>query len=76
MNNNGWEPDTDARLRRWCIDDRRRVINSFPVTIRPIHTLYVAVAVISAPLLVTAVSPPSVIFAEGRRHVYTADHGD
>jgi hypothetical protein len=77
--NEGWEKDTDARRwRRRCIDDPRRDIYSFRVAIRPINTpaslIHIVAAVIStASFLVTAVVVFS-IFAEGRRHVYTADH--
>jgi hypothetical protein len=84
MNIDGWEKDSDAPWRRWCIDDPRRgIISSFPVaivSIRPIITpASIAVTVISTPsMLVTAVVMSStlmVIFAEGRHHVYAADHG-
>src|SRR5450759_69385 len=68
-NIDGWEKDTDARRWRRCIDDPRRDINSFPVAIRPINTLVVAISMPS--LLVTA----TIISADGRHHVYTADHG-
>ena len=81
MNKDGREKDTDARRWRRRIDDPRRGINPFPVAIRPINTpaLHIAVSVISkAPVLVTTVvmSPHSfrATLAEGRRHVYTADH--
>lgn len=69
MNKEGREKDTDARRWRRCIDDPRRgIINSFPVAIaiRPINTLVTAVVVFSPTFMV--------IFANGRRHVYTADH--
>jgi hypothetical protein len=73
--------DTDARRRRRFIDDRRGwIINPFPVAIVSIRpALHIAVAFIPASsLLVTdVVTSPlifMVIFAEGRPHVYTADH--
>jgi hypothetical protein len=81
MNKDGWKKDTDARRWRRCIDDRRgRIINSFPVAIVAIMpaTLIAAVVIPTPSVLVTAVVMSSlifmVIFAEGRRHVYTADH--
>jgi hypothetical protein len=81
MNNDGWEEDTDARWYGRFIDDPRRYVNSFPVDIRPINTpaSLIAVAVMPTPsLLVTAVVMSSITFmvisAEGRHHVYTADH--
>jgi hypothetical protein len=80
MNKDGWKKDTDARRLRRCIDNRRREINSFPVAIRPIDTpaslIHIVAAVIAmASFLVTAAVMSSVIIlAEGRRHVYTADH--
>ena len=80
MNKDGREKDTDARRLRRCIDDRRRDINSFHVAIRPINApaplIHIVAAVITtSSVLVSAVvmfSP--FIFAEGRCHVYTADH--
>jgi hypothetical protein len=82
MNKDGREKDTDARRWRRCIDDRRgRIINSFPVAIVAIRpALHIAAVVIPRPsVLVTALVMSSlifmVIFAEGRHHIYTADHG-
>ena len=78
MNKDGGEKDTKARRARRCIDDRRLDINSFPVAIRPINTpalhIHIVAAVPSVLVTVGLFSP--VIFAEGRRHVYTADHCD
>ena len=72
MNKDGREKDTDARRWRRCIDDPRGgIINSFPVAIvvaiRPGISLLVSVLVMFSSAFV-------VIFAEGRRHAYTADH--
>jgi hypothetical protein len=76
MNKDGREKDTDAR--RWwrCIDDPRGwIINSLPVAIIAIRP---AMVIPRPSVLVTAVVMSSlilmVIFTEGRRHVYTADH--
>jgi len=72
-----WEKDTDARRRRRCIDDRRRDIISIPVTVRLINTpaMHIAAAVMpTSSVFVTAVVMSSVIFAEGRHYVHTADH--
>jgi hypothetical protein len=73
--------DTYASRWRWFIDDRRGgIINSFPVAIVAIMPLlHIAVMVIPRPsVLVTAAVMSSLIFmvilAEGRHHVYTADH--
>ena len=90
MNKDGWGKDTNARWRwRWRgIVDRRRHIDPLPVAIRPIHRpspVHSPVALIPrsfvliprSSLLVTAlVMFPImfVIFGEGRRHVYAADH--
>jgi hypothetical protein len=81
MNKDGWEKDTDAWRWRRCIDDRRRgIIRSFPVAILPIMT---AIAVIPTPSVIAVIPTPSmhvmafvmfIVFGEGRRHVYTADH--
>jgi hypothetical protein len=76
MNKNGREKNTDARRGRRYPDYRRRwIITSFPVAIVAIRPI--AVTVMPAPsLLVPAVvMSTTVIFAEGRHHVYTADHG-
>jgi hypothetical protein len=90
VNNDGWEKDTDARRWRRFIVDRRRGINPFTVSIRPIHTpatnivvatasVIVTVVVIpTASVLVTALVMPSptvmVIPGEGRRNFHTADN--
>jgi hypothetical protein len=80
MNIDGWEKDTDARRWRRCIDDPRRgIISSFPVAIvaiRPIITpaIHIAVVVISTPSVLVTAFVMFVIFAEGRHHVYAADH--
>jgi hypothetical protein len=71
MNKDGWEKDTDARRWRRCIDDPRRDINSFPVVIRPINTLVVA---ISMPSFLVTAAVMSIVSSDGRRHIYTAEH--
>jgi hypothetical protein len=81
MNKDGWEKDTDARRWRRCIDDRwRGIIRSFPMAIVAIIT---AVVVIPTPSVIAVIPTPSmlvtafvmfIVFGEGRRHVYTADH--
>ena len=78
VNKDGREKDIDARGSRRGIVDRRRCIDSFPVSIRlvhspsPVHSPVVAIPRSSA--LVILLSPIFVIFGEGRRHVYAADH--
>jgi hypothetical protein len=82
MNKDGWEKDTDTRRWRRCIVDRGwRIISSSPVArvaiiaIRPIITPAMVAVIPTSPVLVTAVvMSHTVIFAEGRHHVYTADH--
>jgi len=78
MNKDGWEKDTDARRWRRSIGDRRRNINSFRIAIRPIYRPAHPIAVPMSFFLVTAVVMFShsfmVIFTEGRRYAYTADH--
>jgi hypothetical protein len=70
MNKDGWEKDTDARRWRRCIDDRRGgIINSFPVAIVAIRPIITPAMHIPTPVM-----SHTVIFAEGRHHVYTADH--
>jgi hypothetical protein len=57
------EKDTDARLWRRCIDDRRRGIISFPVAIiRPIIPPVMLIAVVVMPtssVLITVVVMPT-----------------
>jgi hypothetical protein len=76
MKKDGGEKDTDARRRRRRIDDRRRDINSpalhIVVTVIPVipsTSLFVAAVVVFSHTFLI------IIFAESRRHVYTADHG-
>jgi hypothetical protein len=73
MNIDGWEKNTDTRWWRRLINDRRgRIINTLPVAIVAIRLIP------TASMLITAIVMFShtfiVIFAEGRCHVYTADH--
>ena len=59
----------NPRRRRFHIDDRRRNINT--------PAILIAVAVIplpSVPTVIMSFHAFMIIFAEGRRHVYTADH--
>jgi hypothetical protein len=75
MNKDRWEKDTDARRWRRCIEDRRGgIITSFPmaiVAIRPIITPAMVAVIPTSSVLVTATV---IISAEGRQHVYTANH--
>jgi hypothetical protein len=70
---------TDARRWRRRIDNRRRSIKPFPVTIRPIiaPAMLIAVAVMTTssmfitPVVISAIA--AMVVSEGRHHVYTAD---
>jgi hypothetical protein len=79
MNIDGREKDTYTRRWRRLIDDRRgRIINTLPVAIVAIRPIHTAMLIPTASVLITTIVMFShtfiVIFAEGRRHVYTADH--
>jgi hypothetical protein len=82
------EKDSDARFWRWCIEDRRRRINSVTVAVLiipiapPVMPAAMSTPVGAVILRSSVLIPPVVIFfpsimtiiSVGRRHVYTADN--
>ncbi len=71
---------TDARRWRRRIDNRRRRIKPFPVTIRliiePAMLIAVVVMTTSSVFIITPVvmsAMAAMVVSEGRHHVYTAD---